>query len=146
MSRSDSDIGVGAPPPLPADILQQAMDAADVPTYDADDEAAAANYVDPALLAAMNLGSIQIPANVGVAAAAPPAQAPSRTVRARPTLTTRVGTATTSTRTTVGHKRPRRRLSRRLHRQAARTSRSVSLPGGLRHRGVPHAHTHHRDK
>ena len=60
MSRSDSDIGVGAPPPLPADILQQAVDAAGLPDYDADiDEAA--NYVDPALLAAMNLGSIQIP-------------------------------------------------------------------------------------
>ena len=118
MSRSDSDIGVGAPPPLPADILQQAVDAAGLPDYDADiDEAA--NYVDPSLLAAMNLGCIQIPTSVGVAAAAPPVQAPTRTVTAR-TLPTRVGTATTTTRTTVGRKRPRRRLSRRLHRQVTR--------------------------
>ena len=126
MSRSDSDIGVGAPPPLPADILQQAVDAAGLPNYDADvDEAA--NYVDPALLAAMNLGSIQIPTSVGVATSALSAQAPTRSVTAR-TLPTRVGaaTATTTTRATVARKRPRRRLSRRLHRQSTRATRSQS--------------------
>ena len=130
MSRSDSDIGVGAPPPLPADILQQAVDAAGLPDYDADDDEAA-NYVDPSLLAAMNLGSIQIPTSVGVAAAAtaaaPPAQTLPRSVTSR-TLPTRVGTATTTTRATVGRKRPRRRLSRRLHRQQTRAPRSQSLP------------------
>ena len=125
-----SDIGVGAPPPLPADILQQAVDAAGLPDYDADDDDGA-GYVDPGLLAAMgNWGAVQVPTGVGTAATTTTAAAatatPVRTVTAR-TLPTRVGTATattTTTRATVGRKRPRRRLSRRLHRRATRATRS----------------------
>ena len=99
---------MGAPPPLPADILQQAVDAAGLPDYDADDDEA--SYVDPGLLAAMNLGGIQVPTGVGTATSTPATATavPLRTVTTR-TLPTRVGTATTTSarRATVEHKRPR---------------------------------------